>query len=305
MEGIGRAAEGWRAFFCLWVRKQLAGIISTKQSTVTDYFGEVSHLVSDSDFEKQMLSIDAELKAEGVAPHARPIHAVRKFGMLHGKSMLIAKPSFLPEDVAGPAFEETKRIYDWYELHYGERLNVDPSAGARIASMADGDIWEMNLPLIFGSCTIFSNRDFVLAENELRRGGTSMNACSSLSGLTAQRLSKFSDGDLQEVQSCMIFGLQCRKALSRFRGTNHYFDQVIGDLSNSTHQLVGQIPNFGQSKWASAQMVEKFMKGLIEASGNGDSKQGHNLLKLHRELKKSIPSLNLEPRLKEILCTAE
>ena len=59
-----------------------------------------------------------------------------------------------------------------------------------------------------------------------------------------------------------------------------------------------------QSRWASLQFAEKFMKGLINVIGTGDPNQGHSVRRLHDELAKSIRELNLQHLIDDIECNA-
>ena len=77
--------------------------------------------------------IDDSLKANGIPPHARSVHAIRAFGMRYQIKMpLFSLPPNAPADmVRGGGY--AMQIHSWYEVVYGNRMKIDPSANAKIA----------------------------------------------------------------------------------------------------------------------------------------------------------------------------
>lgn len=257
------------------------------------------------DLDPILTEIDNALKAEGIPPHGRPMHAIMRFGTrFHLKMPLTKLPQGAPDDlVMNQTY--TARIHEWYDAMYGERLKVDPSANARVAVLADGDVWELRLPIIYGTAVIVAERSLPpVIDRNFQKEPIQINACAALTHVTEKRLRHFSDEDLQEVYGLYCVGLDVRAAFKRFRKANRKFVEAETDWATAVTQLTAQQPNFGQSRWASLQMCEKFMKGLIEVIGDGDPNQRHNLEHLHDELTKSILGMNLKYLLPDLQCTA-
>lgn len=255
--------------------------------------------------------IDAELKAEGVLPHQRPMKAVIAFGRRFNISLPLFK--LRPTSVRIPEFAGhehlTAKIYDWFDDVYGDRTKVDPSSNARVAVLAHGDIWEMRLPVIFGDEIVQATRNFEAPENVLSEGPIHTNAASHLEQITAARLRQFSDEDLAEALELYRLGRQVRATFDRFRNHHTLFPIAESSWSAAVMHLTAQNPDHGESRWSSLQLVEKFMKGLLHLIDDVTPEEirgsGHELKKLHKLLARSIRGINLMPLAKKVQCTAE
>lgn len=249
--------------------------------------------------------IDQSLKEKDIPPHSRPIMAVIEFGNRFHISLPLAKlPPGAPPELVETSVH-TDRIHRWYEEVYGERIKTDFSDKAKVAVLADGDIWEMRLPLIYGMAVIEVKRE--LPKDTGNRIGTkvlNINACASLTGITEARLKHFSDDDLNEVYGLLVVGLDVRKAFDRFRKAAPMFAAAEEDWFAAVAHMTNQSPNWGQARWSSLQMTEKFLKGLITLVGDVPVKRVHDLMELHDALAFSAPALNLKKLLADIQCSA-
>lgn len=248
--------------------------------------------------------IDEELKAEGVPPLGRPMNAIIKFGQRFDMSMLFTKPHQpVPDHLMG-SWKYAERIHEWYDQVYGDHIKLDPSADAKVAVQADGDLWELKLPIVYGTFTPVVERD-ISDQDDAVVGSPRLNACKQLSGITAARLEHFSDADLAEIYGMFFVGMEVRHAFDRFSKSSHFFREAQGDWMTAVMHMVGQRPNHGQARWASLQLAEKFMKGLIEVIGDvSPIPHTHILAKLHDALACSIVGLDLNDLLTDIQCSA-
>lgn len=155
--------------------------------------------------------IDQSLKEKAIPPHSRPIMAVIEFGNRFRISLPIAKlPPGAPEELVATSVY-TDRIHRWYEEVYGDLIKTDFSEKAKVAVLADGDIWEMRIPLIYGMAVIGVKRELPKeAGNRIGTKVLDINACASLTGITEARLQHFSDDDLNEVYGLFVVGLDVR-----------------------------------------------------------------------------------------------
>lgn len=248
--------------------------------------------------------IDEELKAEGISPVGRPMNAIIKFGQRFDMSMLFTKPQpGVPDHLMG-SWKYAERIHDWYKQVYGDKIKLDPSADAKVAVQADGDLWELRLPIIFGTATIVAERALSKMDGKAL-SSPRLNACDLLFGITQPRLIHFSDSDLAEVYGMFVIGMDVRNAFKRFSKSSHFFREAQSDWKTVIVHMTSQNPNYGQARWASLQLAEKFMKGLIGVIGHvSPVPHGHNLKKLHDALAGSITGLDLERLLTEVQCSA-
>ncbi|KQB95689.1 hypothetical protein AL073_15915 [Loktanella sp. 1ANDIMAR09] len=248
--------------------------------------------------------IDKELISEGVPPLGRPMNAIIKFGQRFNMSMLFTKPQpGVPDHLMG-SWKYAEKIHKWYERVYGDGIKLDPSANAKVAVQADGDLWELRLPIIHGLFTPTVERS-LSDEDDALVAGRRVNACKQLSGITAARLDHFSDDDLAEVYGMFMIGMDVRQAFDRFSKSSHFFPEAQSDWMTAVMHMASQNPNHGQARWASLQLAEKFMKGLIDVIADVSRiPQTHDLMKLHKALLRSIMGLDLEPLLADIQCSA-
>tara|TARA_R110002049_G_scaffold23545_10_gene83677 strand:- start:58990 stop:59892 length:903 start_codon:yes stop_codon:yes gene_type:complete len=248
--------------------------------------------------------IDEELKAEGISPLGRPMNAIIKFGQRFNMSMLFTKPHPAIDDELKGSWKYAERIHEWYENVYGDQIKLDPSADAKVAVQADGDLWELRLPIIYGTCAIIAERT-LSKMNEKALSSPRLNACNLLFGITQPRLKHFSDSDLAEVYGMFVIGMDVRHAFERFMKSSHFFREAQSDWKTVVVHMTSQNPSYGQARWASLQLAEKFMKGLIGVIGDvSPVPHGHNLKKLHDALAGSIIGLDLENLLTDLQCSA-
>jgi hypothetical protein len=105
---------------------------------------------SEEEFQALMEDVDREMIAEAVGIPARPIVAGCKITGRYD----VALDAFPP---AGPiisgvftAEQISKRIYDWMNKRYGDRLKVPFQIG-RVAITLRGSLYTIRCPVIFGS----------------------------------------------------------------------------------------------------------------------------------------------------------
>jgi HEPN domain-containing protein len=261
-------------------------------------------LITDDEFEHALRTINEELKADGIPPHGRSINALIKFGQRFGLSMPFTKPQpGMPPEVAAN-WPYSERIFQWFEDVYAERNKLDPSAGRKVAVLADGDMWEIRLPMVWGMLIPVVEKKLTPVGSMISTVPRPHNISNSITGITDRRLQQFTQDDINEVYGHFVVGLDVCEVLDRFRKHHQLFTEAQSDLATAVSMLTAQSPNYGQSRWASLQFAEKFMKGLIHVIGTGDPKQRHDVRKLHGELTKSIMGLHLENLIENIECNA-
>lgn len=258
-------------------------------------------MLSTDEFEKAVEAIDQELKAEGVPPHARAFHAVRKFGQRFQLSMPFTRPiPGAPNDL----FENwpySEAIFQWFAETYGERNKIDPSDGRKVAVLADGDLWELRLPLVWGSIVPTVERRLTEPGPNFSRTPPQHNISNNITNITGKRLEKFTDNDVNEVYGQFVVGLDVCNAIDRFRDSSPLFTEAQHDLSTAVAMLVAQSPSYGQSRWASQQFAEKYLKGIAKVIGIKPA-YNHNLMALHDKLAEKIVGMNFRELIGQVEC---
>lgn len=254
--------------------------------------------------------IDQSLKEQGLKPHQRGMSAVVAFAQKFNLSMPVVPlgpNSPIPNEEVGENDHYTRAIYDWFEIMYGEGQNVDPSEKSRVAVLADGDIWELPIPLQFGEATVIASRKFLPPQPRISSKSFLINSCEELTHITQKRLEGFNDKDLYEVSEMFGLGFEVKVAFDLFRNTDAGFVEAENDWCAAVMHLTTRTPAHGQSWWSSLQMAEKFMKGLLRLIGDVPIKEirqcNHDLSKLHTLLERTIPNLNLRHLTEKITCS--
>lgn len=129
-----------------------------------------------------------------------------------------------------------------------------------------------------------ASRDFSEPQSAVLKGSLEINAANSLDGITEARLARFADADLKEVFEVFVLGWYVFDFFEQLSPSHVLFGEAKSDLITSSVLLNGRPPNYGQSRWASLQAAEKFLKGLIHNFSAIQPSYGHVLDKIYQEL---------------------
>lgn len=256
------------------------------------------------DIEAEIERIDGALKAAGIPPHQRPIRAVVEFGKKFKLSMPIAGGESGASGEVGKNWIFSQRIYDWYRDVYGERSKVDPSEHSRIAVLVDGDLWEVRIPLFFGTAFIVPSRVLGTNEDRIGRRPLPINPLEAMVGITQQRASRFSDADVEECVKQYLIGFDVRSAFDRCLQRSSYFAESRNDLLTSVVHLTNRSPSYGQARWSTLQFVEKFCKDVMDSLGMSIPKKGHDIEAIISPLLGTALPAQLESDVKSVQCPA-
>jgi hypothetical protein len=200
---------------------------------------EKSELDDPQKFELFMRSIDEAMKAENVPIHTRQLlghHEVAK--------------TLNCEIVLGDPF--SKRILDWFETRYGDRLKIDYTIGRSVAVIA-GDPYLVKYPVIYG--TVRTN--------------------------PLEWVKDVTPALLWSVPREML-EILCRQMVGHYQAfvvMDRTWQHWTPDLNESVEHILSRHDEFGQSRWSSLQAAEKVLKAYIRDRG-GNPPNIHNLQKL-------------------------
>lgn len=256
-------------------------------------------------------SIDQDLKDKGIKPHQRGAHAIIEFGRRFHLSLPfspIKSGTYAPKELLQNN-HYTIEINRYFEELYGAAQLVDPAEKSCVSVLADGDIWQLPIPIIWGEAMVTLSRDFFPTKPAGLGVPVIINPCQELVDITPKRLKKFSTDDLNEVSHMFNLGFNVKEAFNRFRNDDYGFTEAENDWFTSVLQLTMRNPAYGQSNWSSLQMVEKFMKALLRCIGDASDKEirkcSHNLDELHSLLKRSIYSMDLTANIALVKCSPQ
>jgi hypothetical protein len=228
----------------------------------------VDFQISDSDLHTALVEIDNQLRASDSKLFGRELRGWQLFCQKFHLAMAMSDPL-------------AARIFDWFTTQYGDRLKGDLDFGKTVAEIRH-DFYSLRLPRLYGSVILHCDptlpRHYFGPELSVNSGGVSTNLFDYLQGVTPDFIKALTDKeciDLLEVYSRGVVGYS---RMGDAQGAP-YSKEALDDLQQSATQLTDQNPNYGFSRWASLQAVEKVLKGFIEQRGKR-FENIHNLAKL-------------------------
>jgi hypothetical protein len=202
-------------------------------------------------FDQYMRRVDADLRAKGIDEPSRPTLAALRVQADIG-------PFWMTSPIA-------KRIDAWFAERYGDRLNLDWKIGQMLV-LVQGDPYAVEYPTIFGECRV--------------------NVFELIKSATPALVRSLSDKEQRGLGDVIVRGfgafLVADRRITPRRQT---------DLGAAVLHAIGWPRDYGQSKWATQQWVEKLVNGFLEAKGI-DAKAA--LVKRHgRASHKLVPRVEL------------
>lgn len=244
---------------------------------------------SEDEFEAMMRAIDAHLSQEGLSPFQRPLHVPRLLWDAFKWEGNIIPPKELAEL---PGYRDQvlmAKAHRWYEQVYGDKLKGEFAIGYAPYRLG-GAAWRVRFPVIYGRCEFFLDINLSNRGVALKTGGrpSSYNVLTSVEGLPqgfAQRLTS------NELQDFWGFYLSTYEALSwrEVHLVGHdFFEEARHDYAASVDDVLHR--RYAQSRWASAQAIEKVLKAILQLTNVPYSTRGaagHDLLDLAEKLERA------------------
>lgn len=249
-------------------------------STNSTTFSWPAYPANETEFENLMQAMDTNLEQKGLKPFQRPIHiglllweALKWEGLMLPPKELAGKPEFTGDTLMAKA-------HRWYEQVYGEKLKSDWAIGYVPVKITNG-LWKVRLPVMYGTCNFFIDKNLSNRGNTgvQKTGQSSINLLCLVEDLPAGLVERLPDSEISKFFDMYVFAFNTLSWRENLKG-HIFFDEAYNDYSSSTDELLKQ--HFAQSRWASAQAVEKTLKGLL-ALGNKPfpkGNDGHDLVKL-------------------------
>lgn len=247
-------------------------------------------------FNQLMEQIDRRLRSEGLDIAKRPLHALRLLASQFHIPLPLAEPPPQMEASHALYWPVSKRAYDWYDRRYGDRLKMDFTLG-KIVVRLDGDIWSVIVPRLVGSGM------FVALRPRTRPHKGLYNILDMVEGMTDEHRTSLSADALDSLDEFFHAGLQALSILDASRNRHRLLAIAHEDAKAAVLHMVGRIPEYGSSRWASLQVAEKTIKATIALLG-GSFSETHSLDKLAGELGSVLPTANIAALVPHIQCSA-
>lgn len=243
---------------------------------------EIFNINSESEFHSLMEQVDAQLRSENIVVIARPIKGLRAISSRYGLGLRV-----LP--IANRASESgvytgddlVIRVYDWFDCRYGDQLAVDFGPGHTVV-LIRGDLYRVRLPRNFGRVAFVADpfaqgQDIYPSLTHMGQMAT-VNVLDCVKGLQPAMSQALKASELRDIKD------RIQLDTLRFTAIEKLYNTSLGgaakaDLRASIDRLMDNPPHNGQSRWASLQAAEKFLKIYIDDKTRSYPK-GHNLRKL-------------------------
>lgn len=217
------------------------------------------------EFEVVMKSIDAALSLKGVPIHARSTHAGCQISRSYGIDFIVAPAPFPSIKGRYDSLTMCSHVQKWYKDRYGDRVNI-PFDDRRVVIVIKNELWCLTLPIVFGHFTAVCDPDL-----EKYKGSPSItidstpvfiNVLNCIKHMTEETGKSLSEEDQRDILKFFVHSLDLIQGIWDVKD-KPYIKEAIADFQSSVNLLIGQPPHYGQSKWASLQMVEKFIKSYL------------------------------------------
>ena len=243
-------------------------------------------LESEKQFSFLMEEIDREFKNLNVPIPARPISAIREVAKRYKTSLQIAGAG---EPITG-VYEGkslTAHIFKWFNDRYGDRLKIDFSLGY-VVVLINEDPYKMKIPLLYGKGRFILDKTLkeypgmVIQRDKEKIERVIVNVYRLIKGVTPKSIGMLNHEDEIKI---MEFFVNCFTAISRLHAYKDlpYQKEARLDLANAVDIIMNDYTTYGQSKWATLQLVEKIMKGLLLINGI-NFKKVHDLDYLSKQI---------------------
>ncbi|MFI5329841.1 MAG: HEPN domain-containing protein [Desulfobaccales bacterium] len=228
-----------------------------------------------------MEQIDEELRLKDTQIFARPISAMCEFSSrLKIKFPMFPQPlGAVPELYNELTF--SSHIEEWYKSRYGNRLKVHLGPG-NVALLIRGDPWLMILPRIYGAMKVACDSDMKKYINlppvSSRNDPPICNALNNIKDFPNGLASVLT---IEERKRILLFFMHCLDVLGQLEKAleKPFVKEAKADLDSSVSLIFANPPQYGLSKWASLQFIEKLIKSFL-ALKKLTIPRHHNLVQL-------------------------
>lgn len=218
--------------------------------------------IDDASLNAMMISLDSHLIAHNVPITARQLigGGVASIKLGYSGTPLWPMPDEQPEPWSpGDILDRVSR---WFDRIYGDKLAVDYSPGSTCVPLR-GELWELQIPRLFGSSSIFASRN--IGDEGIiigRKGPISTNVVRAVQGLTQELANSLTDQELALIADSYLQGFKAARSLDRMPD-DLLFQQAYANYRHSVAELVRRNGAYGNSRRETSLCCEKILKGVL------------------------------------------
>jgi hypothetical protein len=224
--------------------------------------------ISDADLHTALIEIDDQLRASGSKLFGRELRGWGLFCQKFNLTMAMSDPLAI-------------RIFDWFTKQYGDRLKGDLDFGRTVAEIRH-DFYALRLPRLYGTAIVHCDpilpKQYFGPKLAVNSGGVKTNLFDYLRGVTREFITSLTDKECSGLLDVYSRGVVAYSRMDDCQGAP-YSKEALDDLHQSATQMTPDNPNYGFSRWASLQGVEKVLKSFIEQRGK-KFRKNHDLAEL-------------------------
>ena len=229
-------------------------------------------LISEQHFQEFMEEIDRRLRAAEVPIPARELQAFGEAGkMLRTKVVIGPLPPGPARAGDYTGLNLSRRIRDWMEERYGDKLKVDLSIGSTVVMLRE-EPWLVRLPRVIGRVAIVYDRDLRKNYPTIRTAPdvtATVNVLQQIEDLSPALASSLSDEEMHAIAASFGPSLAAFGLLEELKDNHKLVAAAQFDLRKAAEICVHNRHELGFSRWHSLQAVEKTLKRYIELRGKG------------------------------------
>lgn len=215
---------------------------------------ETYDIKTEEDFKRVLDLIDAEMRSDGIPIPARQIKGWVKFSSRSGLRLKMNDPL-------------SQKVMDWFATRYGDKIKVDFAQG-EIAVSIRGDLYKMYFPFFAGRIQVICDPRFWMDKRGMQLAKDKddplpvINLLNCIEELTENYALTLSLDEQRGLFDLFQFGNDSYQEINRLTGIT-FIKEAKGDIDASIKHLFDNPAQYGLSKWASLQAVEKFLKGYL------------------------------------------
>jgi HEPN domain-containing protein len=231
--------------------------------------------LTDADFDAVMMELHAKVRQANESVFGREIMILAEYTRHFHISLSNTDPT-------------TKRIFEWCDRMYGDRLKGNFENGYSMV-LVKGDTCKLHNWLVVGMHAVVCESKPIgqnaKCTSPFGRIGMYNLLEGWIDGVTPALAVRVSEDERKEIlrvysiMSAAFDGLDNVRAVQgqgQGQANSPYIKEATDDLKVSVDSCLQKNPNYGQSKWASLQAVEKMIKSCIGKFG-GTVKFRHDL----------------------------
>jgi HEPN domain-containing protein len=257
------------------------------------------------EFNELMVEIDERLRSRQIPVPLRVIESFREISKELGLQLIIAlvQPP-LVNDYSEASL--SGHIVQWFQDRYGETLKLDMSPASAVI-LVKGDPYRLTIPVVYGRGRFVMDRTFSKRKHITVGTSTSkpdpieINVYELIKGITPTLINSLNESEIKQIMTFVAESYDCIYKLDESRSLP-YKAEAKTDLKIAVDIILTEKMNYGMSKWASLQFVEKLIKGILKMN-KVDYPKTHKLQMLNTLLSENkLPNVPIEV-LSKIECT--